>query len=133
MKWRKWEELSEEEAAEQHRLIEERHELIRSYDEEPLLGFASEVACNMLSERSSSNVCFSPLSAYFALGMSAMGMPEETEGAACVLLGVPCKTDVANNLSMLHELVESNGVLGEMSLSSSAWADSDKGYRFVPS
>lgn len=133
MKWRKWEELSEEEAAEQRRLIEERHELIRSYDEEPLLGFASEVACNTLSERSSSNVCFSPLSAYFALGMSAMGMPEETEGAACALLGVPCKTDVANNLSMLHELVESNGVLGEMSLSSSAWADSDKGYRFVPS
>lgn len=133
MKWRKWEELSEEEAAEQHRMIDERHELVRSYDEEPLLGFASETACDTLSGRSSSNVCFSPLSAYFALGMSAMGMSEGTEGAACALLGIPCKTGVANNLSTLHELVESNGMLGEMSLSSSVWADSDKGYRLVPS
>lgn len=115
-------ELTEQERAG----IEKRKCDRESYDENPLLGFASKMMPYVMS--CPGNVCFSPVGAYLSLGMLAMGASGRHRSALLALLGQESVEELEETMLLLDSLLNDKRRYVDTTCASSFWCDASKGY-----
>ena len=71
------------------------------------------------------NLCYSPMSLYFALAMAAQGAEGETESELLSLLGAGDPDALAEQCAMLYRRMYTDNEVGKLLSANSVWVDDD--------